>query len=308
MVVSDASVFLLAEVRLLQCDIPAAISWCRRRGFSSLFEPAAPSTLGGMPSGGVAIVAKAELGLVPVNDVTCIVPHRAVGGAIDVPTLGHVALVAVYLDVADKWGSGNLALMAQVGAFLTTAALPFFIGGDFNNDPGSCTALSFHAWLGSVVVAPADGTCRSSAGTWSVIDYAIVNASLAWFVQSVTIDSSWPAGPHRPVRYCLHGDIGNKIALAFPTVVRYPTDAPFGPAPRPQSFCRANRAAWSAWSACVQGDRREASRLLHDGYRTFARFAERHVAFATVRPHDGEVTVGGRWGGIPQPRWQKVHV
>ena len=62
-------------------------------------------------------------------------------------------------------------------------------------------------------------------------------------MQSVTVDSKWPAGPHRPVRYCLHGDIGNKVALAFP---------------------------------------REAK--------------------------DGEVTVVGRWGGLPQPRLQKVHV
>ena len=114
---SDASVFLLAEVRLLPHQIAAARSWCRRRGFTALFEPAAASAVGGMPSGGVAIVAKAELGLVPACDLdTCIVPHRAVGGAIDVPTVGHVALVAVYLDVSDKWGSGNLALMAQVGA------------------------------------------------------------------------------------------------------------------------------------------------------------------------------------------------
>jgi hypothetical protein len=223
-----------------------------------------------MPSGGVAIVARAELGLVPVCELgTCIVPHRAIGGAIDVPTLGQVALVAVYLDVADKWGSGNLALTAQVGAFLTTAALPFFVGGDFNNDSDSCADLSFHAWLGSVVVAPDEGTCRSSAGAWSVIDYAIANASLAWFVQSVGVDASWPAGPHRPVRYCLHGNIGNKVALAFPRVVRYPTDAPYGPAPRPQSFCRADRAAWSAWGACVQGDRGAASQLLDHAYSTF---------------------------------------
>jgi hypothetical protein len=265
-----------------------------------------------MPSGGVAIVAKSELGLVPACGLdTRIVPHRAIGGAIDVPTLGHVALVAVYLDVADKWGSGNLALMSQVGAFLSTSALPFLVGGDFNNVPATCADLSFHQWVGSVVVAPEVGTCRSSAGAWSVIDYAIVNASLAWFVQTVYVDDSWPAGPHRPVRFLLHGDIGNKVALAFPKTVRYPTDAPFGPAPRPQSFRRADRAAWSAWSACVGGDRAEASRRLDDANTVFAKSAERHVAFATARADDdgdGRVRVEGRWGSTPQPRWQKVHV
>ena len=115
MAVSDASVFLLAEVRLLPHEVAAAIAWCRRRGFTALIEPAAPSSLGGMPSGGVAIVAKAELGLGPACGLdTRIAPHRAIGGAIDVPTVGRVALVAVYLDVADKWGSDNLAIMAQV--------------------------------------------------------------------------------------------------------------------------------------------------------------------------------------------------
>ena len=98
-------------------------------------------------------MAKSELGLVPACELeTRIAPHRAIGGAIEVPTLGHVALVAVYLDVADRWGSCNLALMAQVGAFLSTAALPFFVGGDFNNDPASCADLSIHEWLGSAVV------------------------------------------------------------------------------------------------------------------------------------------------------------
>jgi hypothetical protein len=238
--------------------------------------------------------------LVPACDLdTCIVPHRAIGGAIDVPTLGHVALVAVYLDVVDKWGSGNLALMAKVGAFVSSAALPFFVGGDLNNEPATCAELSFHQWAGSVVVAPQDGTCRSSAGAWSVIDYAIVNASLAWFVESVTVDSDWPAGPHRPVCYLLHGNMGNKVALAFPRAVRYPTDPPHGPAPRPQSFNRAGNAAFSAWSACVRGDLGEASRRLGDAYRVFAKSAERHVAFATAHPNDdgdGHVKVGGRWG------------
>ena len=74
-------------------------------------------------------------------------PHRAVGGAIDVPTLGHVAVEAVHLDVADKWGSGNLALVPKIGAFLSTAALPFY-----RSIPGTCTELSFHGWLESVAV------------------------------------------------------------------------------------------------------------------------------------------------------------
>ena len=282
---SDASVFLLAEVRLLSHQVAAAIAWCARRGLTAMFEPAAPSALGGLPSGGVAIVARVELGLVPACDLdTCITPHRAIGGSIDVPTVGHVALVAAYLDVGDKWGSSNLAIMAQVGAFLTSAAMPFFAGGNFNNDPASCAELSFHQRAGSVVVAPLEGTCRSSAGTWSVIDYAILNASLAWFVESVGVDGDWPAGPYRPVRYVLHGEIGNKVALAFPRAVRYPTDPPFGPAPRPQSFKGAGNAAFSAWAACVEGNVSEASRRLDDAYSVFARSAERHVALATAQP------------------------
>ena len=36
----------------------------------------------------------------------------------------YVALVAVYLDVSDKWGSGKKALMAQVGAFLVAGGTP----------------------------------------------------------------------------------------------------------------------------------------------------------------------------------------
>lgn len=198
MAASDASVFLLAEIRFLQRDSPAAQSSCGRRGFTALFKPASPSALGGLPSGGVAIVAKAELGLVPINVFTSNASHRAIAKAIEAPTLGHVALVAVYPDVSDKRGSGNVALMAQVGAFLTTAALTFVIGGDTNNNPSTCTDLPFQAWLGSVVVAPADGTCRPSAGGWSVIDYAIANASLARFVQSVTGDGSVACGPAPP--------------------------------------------------------------------------------------------------------------
>lgn len=187
------------------------------------------------------IVAKIELGLVPACGLEArIVQHRADGGTIDVPMLGGVS--RCYRQMGQRF--------ARAGAFLSTAALPFFVGGDFNNNPASCTDLTIHEWLGSAVVAPEAGTCRSARGKWSVIDYAIVNASLAWSVQTAKVDDSWPVGPHQPVRFLLHGDIGNKVVLAFPRRVRYPTDTPFGPAPRPHSFVRADRAAWSACHDC----------------------------------------------------------
>ena len=74
-----------------------------------------------------------------------------------------------------------------------------------------------------------------------MIDKAIINESLAWFVESVTVDGDWPASPHRPVRYLLYGDIGIKVDLAFPRPVQYPTDCPSGPAPSLQSFKRCGK-------------------------------------------------------------------
>ena len=73
--------------------------------------------------------------------------------------------------------------------------------------------------------------------------------------------------------YLLYGCIGNKVALAFPRTVRYPSDAPFGPAPWLQSFRRADCAAWSAWSACVHGDHADPSCPLDEAYAIFAKSA-----------------------------------
>ena len=44
----DASVILLAEVRLLPHEVTAAIAWCGRHGFTAFIEPALQSELGGM--------------------------------------------------------------------------------------------------------------------------------------------------------------------------------------------------------------------------------------------------------------------
>jgi hypothetical protein len=106
----------------------------------------------------------------------------------------------------------------------------------------------------------------------------------------------------------VHADIGNKVALAFPRAIRYPTDPPFGPSPRAHSFRRADQAAWRAWSEVVAGHVDAAKLQLDSAYRCFAKSAERHVAHVTARPEDDNVKVGGFWGSVPRPRWQKVHV
>ena len=41
------------------------MDWCRKCGFTMLAEAAKPSEAGGQPSGGITIVARATLGLVP---------------------------------------------------------------------------------------------------------------------------------------------------------------------------------------------------------------------------------------------------
>ena len=128
---------------------------------------AKPSEVGGQLSGGIAVVARAAFGFAPLSDGDRIVHHPAAEVAVEV-------IVTVCLDVTYTWGSGDRALMASVRAFLSTTDLPFFTGGDFNNAAGSCADLSFNEWLGSAVVAPDSGACRSSRGSSSLIDYAVV--------------------------------------------------------------------------------------------------------------------------------------
>jgi hypothetical protein len=120
---SDADIFLFQEVRLLHHQIGPALDWCRRRGFEAVFEPAKPSDVGGMPSGGVAIVARSHLGLVAHCEGAKVTAHRAVAASVDVPGAGKVLLVSVYLDVEDRLGSINLALLADVGHAICVSLL-----------------------------------------------------------------------------------------------------------------------------------------------------------------------------------------
>lgn len=80
------------------------------------------------------------------------------------------------------------------------AAVPFYVGGSFSNDPGVC-ALSFHDLPGFALVPPEEGACVYAAGAWNTINFAIMTHCLARFVQSVAVDTSRAACPHRPVRY-----------------------------------------------------------------------------------------------------------
>ena len=72
-------------------------------------------------------------------------------------------------------------------------------------------------WLGSVVVAPDARGRRYPRKALSVIEYAVIDASLAWFVRAVTVDDSWLLGLHCPVRYLVRGNLGNKGAFSRPT-------------------------------------------------------------------------------------------
>ncbi len=175
---TSAHVVLAQEHHPPPEDIPAKAAWAARRGWKAIFFPAAPGNGTGWRAG-VAILTRNYIGLSPPRTGSgCIVPARALAAVIGAPGYRPFTAVSAYLEDGGNMGKTNMAIMANIGAFLNAQGEhdQFLIGADFQCDPEVLAATGFADRLGANVVAAraARGTHRTTRVT-SEIDYVVIS-------------------------------------------------------------------------------------------------------------------------------------
>ena len=275
---SEAHVVLAQEVHLLGIDIEYASQWARVRGWKSIIEEAIPGRAQPFSSGGVAIFARDWLGLSPWP---VLAEHRQQGrlvaGTLEAPGYGEVMLVSAYRISGQNLDEPNSRILEKLGAILGNRGCPFVVAGDFQVNPGALGSTSFLEQAGAKLVCATDGsgTCRGAYGRSSVIDYFIIEQSLAGAVQGVRTCIEEIFNPHRPVELTFFPKAARLKALGFEKPVSIPCEIPFGPRPRQEQWSEVRRIANFALHAAGHAPIREARECLDRAYESWATTAER---------------------------------
>eukprot|EP00969_Alexandrium_andersonii_P314472 13892230-Alexandrium_andersonii.AAC.1 len=112
-------------------------------------------------SGGVAVCARKGLGVEPHRQAPDGFQHRIGGAWVGAVIRGGVHFVSVYLKDGDGLGETNLAILAELAAFLGALRGPWVVGGDWNISPEVLVSSNWLQAVGGVVEAPAQPTCHS---------------------------------------------------------------------------------------------------------------------------------------------------
>ena len=162
-------VLLIQEHKLTNDEaIGDARSFGSLLGYTSIWTKAGFGP-GGKPSGGTAILAIAQLGLVkPKLPQGTQVHSRATMGIIQPPTFGRLMLFSAY-GISKLGTKGeNLELATSIPMVAAILGLPFLAGGDFNMNPPNLKKTGMPKKSSTVIVAPDRSTCVTkswSAGT-----------------------------------------------------------------------------------------------------------------------------------------------
>jgi hypothetical protein len=108
-----------------------------------------------------------------------------------------ILILAVYLPPGDEHTQARQDTLQDLASLLRHIRGCWVVVGDFNQHPEELAATGFLTFVQGTAVATHEPTCRQGGG--SIIDYAIVQASLAPAV-SIERDLDSPWGPHYGLR------------------------------------------------------------------------------------------------------------
>ena len=183
----------------------AAASFMLGLGFTGVHNEA--FTLeSGLSTGGAAIFSRNYLGarVSAVHDALLgLVPeHRGRIAAITVPLLGtgELDIVSIYLEAGSKLAGINVDMLEALGTKLPNRQV--VLAGDFNMDSQLLQDSGFLDTAGLAVRKPPPDqpTCRSTAGTYSHIDYYLVSTGIADLSGEAASVAGMAFNPHVPVK------------------------------------------------------------------------------------------------------------
>ena len=120
---TDAHVVLAQETKLVKSKIPEAMVWAKQRGWNSIHSAACPSMAGGSASRGVAVLARAELGL-RGEDRPEVEPSRLCCACVEAPGYDCIMFGSAYLYTAQGLSDSNLNIIAKYTVFAMAAGEP----------------------------------------------------------------------------------------------------------------------------------------------------------------------------------------
>ncbi len=147
---------LAQETRATQEMVPALSAWALKRGWKAVIAPAVRGE-GGGPSAGVAIFARAYLGLqYPYAGGYIWHQGRAVAAVVEAP--GHLPMLvsSLYLHPGAGPDVRNMALLANVAKAIEMqdGEWNVVIGGDMNMPPEALVDTGIDRKMGASVVHP----------------------------------------------------------------------------------------------------------------------------------------------------------
>ena len=90
--------------------------------------------------------------------------------------------------------------------------------------------------LAGKLLVPDAPTCRNTADKQSTIEFALVSAALAEYLEGPSADEAFPIRPQRPVMVKFASGLGKALVPVWPKPESLPKERVTGPLPAPQAM------------------------------------------------------------------------
>ena len=304
-VAGGADAVLVQEHHLLDHELAAVSVWCLANGWKSMWSPACSTEDGGTTSG-VAILVKAEFGLID-RHVFEAAAHRGLAATFQYPGTPDVKLVCLYLESGSPLQGPSALLCGQVCSFLKAWDSLFVIGGDFNCLPATFLRSKLMESINTQLFAPGGtvGTCKGKKGRTRTIDYFLVDPALSCAVKSVAIVSKGGMSPHSPVCLEFIPRVGSTQVRKLMKAPRLPTKRIIGPIAKAKSWGGVRRIAqWALWLT-FQSSSVHVAEYLDFSFAQFFSQAAEEIHAATDTPLPAENLRGSKincsWKPLNEP-------
>ena len=284
---AEVHAFLFQEVRLSATQVHEADRWLAARGWQAVWSPAERLASGRL-SGGVAVVARATLGLaLPTMDANAkaeLYPAHLVVGMLGLPGGRDICIASVYAFDSEGESPRNAAILETLAAFSADCGRPMLAGGDFNMLASEVGHFYEErgidlAPMASFAEVP---TCVARGAEHRAIDFFVASSVSSTMFQPPVVQADAVAYPHRPVRVSAHSEGHRLETLQWVRPPALPRMPVVGPRKRVRDPLQSWRAAMAALEAASCGSCcSSVRRSLSTAYFEWALLAEEEVAAAT---------------------------
>ncbi len=303
---SEAHAILAQETWVLAGQIPSARKWAKRRGWISLWAPAATGASGGA-CGGVGIFVRKDIGLRGPDVGSHIVADaRAVLGVMEAPGHRAIVLASVYLQDGAKLRSCNDDTLYKMATAINAQG-PGYVavcGGDWQNPPEAIARHGAMTEMRTRVVAAqsARGTFRTSR-TASELDFFVISECLTMVIDSVELREGTGIKGHVPVQLTFVDRPVGRQSLAIRAPPRLPVERIFGPLEAELDWGSVEAATEAAVVAArTSNDKFIIQKRIDEAYSAWFDMAEADIIRATgARP-----PVKGVRGKLPRIVWRAI--